>query len=164
MATLTVEEARAALDYDPVTGVFVRKGPRLGPRLQEDAQPGHLSKVGYRYIRVKSKRYLAHRLAWFMVHGQWPAEIDHINGDKADNRIGNLREATRAQNMANAGTPSHNTSGVKGVHYDQANRRWMAYMMVGKRFKNLGRFDSKDAAMAARELHFRKAFGDFARA
>ena len=164
MITLTVEDARAALDYDPVTGVFTRKGPSFGPQMQEGAQPGHLSRDGYRYIRVKSKRYLAHRLAWFLVHGYWPAEVDHINLDKDDNRITNLREATRSQNMANASLPTHNTSGVKGVHFDKVSGRWMAYMMVEKRFKNLGRFDTQEAAQAARELHFRKAFGDFARA
>lgn len=160
---LTVEQLRAALDYNPETGVFTRKAPSHSRRSQGPWHIGYLSPDGYRYLRVNGKRYLEHRLAWFHVHGTWPSEIDHINGAKDDNRFVNLREATRSQNMANGPRQKNNTSGVRGVHFDKANRRWMAYIQVDGKFKNLGRFDSMDAATAARNEASRKAFGDFAR-
>lgn len=162
MAFLSAEELRDALDYNPETGVFARKGMRRVRHAQDSDRPGHLSSDGYRYIRVRSIRYLEHRLAWFYVYGRWPAELDHINRVRSDNRIGNLREATRSQNKANVALQSNNTSGVKGVLFDRANGKWMAYIQVDGKFKNLGRFELKEDAMAARVEAFRKTFGEFA--
>lgn len=114
-------------------------------------------------LKLGKKAYLEHRLVWFYIHGEWPSEIDHINGIKSDNRIENLRVATRSQNCANVRVLKSNKSGAKGVIYDKANRRWMAYFQLGRRFMNLGRFDSFDEAIAARKSGFEAAFGEFAR-
>lgn len=165
MIAVALQTAFDALNYDPVTGMFVRRGnSHINPRVQEGQRAGSLARDGYRYVRIGKQRYLEHRLAWFMSFGEWPKELDHINGVKDDNRIANLRPATRSQNMANASRQGNNTSGHKGVSYDRVNRKWMAYMVVGGKMKNLGRFDSINDAVAVRSNSFRKAFGDFARA
>ena len=164
VASLTAEKVRDALAYNPETGVFTRKeSSNPNPRAQEGMQAGGRASNGYLRVRIGAKRYLAHRLAWFYVYGRWPTEVDHINGEKDDNRIGNLREATRSQNMANGPKQRNNTSGEKGVHFDKATSRWMAYINLQGKMKNLGRFDTKEAAVAARQQAFHKAFGEFAR-
>lgn len=93
-ACLTPEKLRELLDYNPVTGKFFwGSGPRFG---REVATP-HIR--GYLRVHVAGRAYLAHRLAWFYVHGEWPAHvIDHINCVKTDNRIANLRSVTSAEN------------------------------------------------------------------
>lgn len=163
---LNVETLRNALDYNPETGVFLRIATStFNPRVQVGSEAGFPCRNGYRRIRIGRKAYFSHRLAWFYVHGEWPKdEIDHINGVRDDNRIANLRQATRTQNLGNTKLSKKNTSGIKGVIFDKANAKWMAYIMVKRKFLNLGRFDSKEAARAAREVAHRKAFGEFLRA
>lgn len=100
MAALTVEALKLKVIYDPVTGLFTRKTSRFGQR----AVMGGKAASGYILIGVGSGRYLAHRLAWLYVHGVWPDPdkvIDHINRDRSDNRICNLREATGVENARN---------------------------------------------------------------
>lgn len=166
MTALTIESARAALGYNPVTGLFVRlASPGINPKVRVGGIAGSPASNGYRRIGVGNARYLAHRLAWFMTYGQWPnGELDHINGDKTDNRIENLRVVSRSQNMANAPRQANNRSGHKGVHLDRKTGRWMAYMSVDGKFKNLGRYDFIDAAVAARAAAFHATFGEHARA
>lgn len=164
MDRLTVERLKLLLSYDSATGLFTRLSTgSFNPNVKPGCAAGCVSH-GYRYIRVDGARYAAHRLAWFCTYGMWPScELDHVNGDKDDNRIANLREATRSQNMANTDKPATNTSGMKGVHFDHTSGRWMAYMYVDRQFKNLGRFDSFEAAAQARREAFALAFGEFAR-
>ena len=165
MVLLDVETLKEHLDYDPGTGVFTRKPTEsFNPKVRAGEPAGYLSPDGYVYIRVLRKKYLAHRLAWFYMNGHWPSEIDHANGTKNDNRICNLRESTRSQNMANTIKPKHNSSGVKGVCYDKTNRKWLAYVVVNKRMRNLGRFDSFDEAVEKRKAEAERVFGEFARA
>lgn len=164
METLSVERLREALDYDPETGVFTRKRTsNINPRAQEGMKAGARCSNGYLCVRVDTTRYLSHRLAWFYVYGHWPKELDHVNGVKDDNRIANLRKATRSQNMANGPRQRNNTSGAKGVCFDRTNAKWMAYVYMNGKMRNLGRFDSLEAAKAARLSAHRKAHGDFAR-
>jgi hypothetical protein len=95
---------------------------------------------------------MAHRLVWLLHKGYWPAaDLDHINEDKTDNRIENLREATRAQNMQNVRVHKHNTSGCKGVAWYAPRGKWRAYIFCNYRQRHLGLFSTFTDAVAARK-------------
>lgn len=106
---------------------------------------------GYLIGGILGKTYLAHRVIWALVHGAWPsAEVDHINGVRNDNRIANLRAVTRTENGRNVCRRKNNTSGVTGVSFDNERNKWCARIRVNYRVCMLGRFDTFDAAVAAR--------------
>ena len=94
---LTQERLKELLEYDPETGFFTRLIGRSGPRARSGDVAGCDNGQGYIRIYVDGRPYKGHRLAWFYVHGAWPREIDHINGDKSDNKLANLRPATRSR-------------------------------------------------------------------
>lgn len=101
---------------------------------------------------------------WLHVHGVWPTRLDHINRNRADNRLANLRPATQSENMANIGVPKHNTSGLKGASWDRQMRKWQAKIEVAGKQIHLGRFESREAAHKAYMAAARRQFGEFARA
>jgi hypothetical protein len=147
---LTQERLKELLAYDEETGVFTWKVQRNKIPAGTVASSTH--NQGYFQIGIDRKRYLAHRLAWLYVYGQMPEhEIDHINHDKADNRIANLRCVTHAENLKNASSQKNNLSGFNGVHYDKSRSKWLAHIQVDRKFKNLGRFDDFDEAVKARQ-------------
>jgi hypothetical protein len=104
-------------------------------------------------------------IVWAMHHGKWPPyDVDHIdNSNPLNDRINNLRLATRSQNNANRGKQSNNTSGFKGVHWDGFTSRWKAEITVNRKNINLGRFDKPEDAHAAYREAAIKHFGEFAR-
>lgn len=119
---------------------------------------GCLDGKGHWRIRIDSKHFAAHRIAWFLQTGQWPPEeIDHINNVKTDNRFCNLRLATRSQNATNMRAGASNTSLVRGVTFDKSRNQWSARLTINGKTHNLGRFDTKGEAATARmkaeELH-----------
>lgn len=157
-AGLTLDRLKALLRYDPETGKFTRLTSQGGCRVGAEIV-GNISKRGYASISVDGKLYRANRLAWFYMTGKWPdPECDHENRKRSDNRWVNLREVDHFKNMQNTGTPKNNTSGHVGVTLDKENGKWRAEIMAnGERYR-LGRFDSIEAAAAARmsakaELH-----------
>jgi hypothetical protein len=163
MAALTVERLRELLNYDSETGTFTRKVKARGGRYAwAGARVGYVRPDGYRAIRIDVTRYREHRLAWFYVHGVWPTELDHVNGVRSDNRLINLREATRSQNLANRPLLNNNTSGVRGVSFDSASGLWTASVSINGKRKNLGLFRSKDDAINKRMNAHRERFGEFA--
>lgn len=105
---------------------------------------------GYIHTRVFGKPAKAHRIIWLLVRGRWPDQIDHINGDKSDNRIENLRDVTNQQNQRNTRRPSDNTSGVVGVMWNKKCQKWRAVISVDGRKKHLGLFDIFEEAVSAR--------------
>ena len=146
--SITADELRSILHYDPLTGVFTRI---------RSAHPHRVGVVvgsvshGYLLIGVLKRRYRAHRLAWLYVYGTWPKhDIDHINRNRSDNRIANLRDVTNQQNLCNAGDFSTNTSGRKGVYWDKRDSRWRACIVNKGRYLSLGYFDTQAKAVAAR--------------
>ena len=107
---------------------------------------GYLQGCVYKHI------IRAHRVIWAMHYGEWPVDdIDHINGIRNDNRICNLRIVTRSENLRNQKRSSKNTSGVTGVYWHKATGRWMAQLKVHQKTVYLGRFDTIEAAVAARK-------------
>ena len=150
MMTISAEFVRKCLDYDPGTGIF-RWKINSANQVKSGMVAGYVGSYGYINIRIKGRSYKAHRLAWLWVHGRFPAnEIDHINHDRADNRIANLRLATRLDNTRNNSRHRHNTSGVNGVHFNKKSGKWVAYISVRKKKRHLGRFCTLDEAAAAR--------------
>lgn len=106
---------------------------------------------GYIYARLMGRAIYAHRAAWAISYGEWPkGDIDHINGDRADNRIANLRDVSRQENMRNAKRNRANRSGVVGVTWCRAARKWQAQIGISGKCKYLGIFSSRDDAVAAR--------------
>lgn len=111
-----------------------------------------LNPSGYRRGAIFGRTFAAHRVAWAVHHGEWPqGEIDHINGNRADNRLSNLREVDSAGNHKNLSRASNNKSGVTGVHWCNTWNRWIAKIKVGGKTKSLGQFEHFENAVAARQ-------------
>lgn len=158
---LTQQRLREVLSYDQESGAFVRIRALPGAQL---GAAGGLDKRGYLAIRVDGQRYLAHRLAWLYVFGAWPeGDVDHANGDRADNRIENLRLANRSQNKANSKKYDNNSSGFKGVCWRKETGRWRARIGVNGEVLNLGSFDNAEDAYRAYSVAAEQHFGEFAR-
>lgn len=122
---------------------------------------GSMRKDGYRKISIDGKQYLTHRLIYLYHHGYIPKEIDHIDCDKTNNRIENLRDAN-GQNTHNVRLKSTNKSGVKGVYWCNTYKRWSAHCWVKYKNYNLGYYDNlKDAEKVVREFR-EKYHGEFA--
>jgi hypothetical protein len=112
---LSHDEVVEFLDYDPLSGLF-RWKKSTSNRAPVGSLAGSSRGLGYLAIQLNGALCYSHRLAWFYIYKRWPAfDTDHINLDKRDNRIANLREASRAQNKWNIGPLSNNKSGAKGI-------------------------------------------------
>jgi hypothetical protein len=144
-----LDALKTKYDYDPNTGEF-RRRTSWGRQKAGDIA-GCISPQGYRYLTFKGRATPAHRLAWLWVYGDWPsADVDHINRDRLDNRIDNLRSVTRSVNCHNiAGRAS---SGEKGVTAASKNRNaWEARITVNRKAIYLGLYQTKEEAAAARK-------------
>lgn len=169
MNTFNQTRLKQLLHYDPITGKF-----RWRPR--SDRSKGwnrkHAGKLagwvtgdthGYERIAIDGSHHYAHRLAVLYMTGKWPKdEVDHINRVRDDNRWGNLREASKSENGRNTGLRKTNTSGIKGVSWDRSRGKWLATICVGRVQTALGRFDTKEEAIAARRAAEARLHGDFA--
>jgi len=125
---------------------------------------GGLATNGYWRINIGYDRYLAHRLAWFYVHGIWPCkDIDHINGDRCDNRISNLRLADKWQNNGNSEAYCTSSTGLKGIYWDRQLGRYSARIMVNGKRKYWGAFDTPELAHEAYREADIALRGEFAR-
>jgi hypothetical protein len=134
LGLMNADDVKELLDYDRETGEFYWKSrPHNISKRFIGKRAGTIS-LGYLRISLDGKLVLAHRLVWLMEHGEWPRDhIDHINRNKMDNRIGNLRDATQSQNMRNASLPSNNKSGIAGVSWNKVKNSWEVYIGVGQR-------------------------------
>lgn len=137
--------------YDCLSGLFRWSVSRGRIKSGDIAGSVNVSD-GYRYIQVYKTRYAAHRLAWLFVNGEFPPnEIDHINGNRLDNRIENLRSVTAKENRKNGRRPQTNTSGVIGVRWHKRDKNWSAQIGVNGETVHLGCFDSLQKAANARK-------------
>jgi len=149
------------LDFDPETGSFRWRESGRG---RNNDQAGSVAPNGYRQITIAGEKYQAHRLVVLWLTGEMPVcDVDHINGDRSDNRPSNLRCVSRAENMQNQHKLQvRNKSGVRGVVWHKAASKWAA--RIGR--KHIGLFDSVECAAAARKLAelavFTKPVSEFA--
>jgi hypothetical protein len=146
----TQEELKSLLNYDEKTGVFTwRKSS--GP-VKSGSVAGYVNKKGYVLIGIKGRSYRAHRLAWLYCYGEMPHDdIDHINHDKLDNKISNLRVVSNQENHRNVKMSVANKSGYNGVSFCSNRNKWIARISDGKKYLNLGYFVNKMDAVAARK-------------
>ena len=149
MKDITVETLRTLLAYDPETGEFRWRVNRKGIKMGDVV--GCVNSSGYTRIKINGMEFMAHRLAWLYTHGMWPDhQIDHINGDKRDNRIKNLRDVSRSVNLQNQTRARRGSiSGLLGVSWHKHKEHWEAKIMIDKRSQHLGYFSSPEAAHAA---------------
>lgn len=146
---ITQSELKEVLSYDEMTGQFVWI-KSTSDRIKVGDEAGAIRPDGYRSIQVNGKRTMAHRWAWLYVFGNFPdCEIDHINGNRSDNRLVNLRLATSKQNKENTRLKINNTSGHRGVSWDASREKWLAHVVHNRKFHNIGRFDDIDDAVKA---------------
>lgn len=151
---LTKDLLHTLFDYED--GKLYWKGRR-------NKEAGSVGNRGYRCICINYRKYMAHRLIWIM-HGNDPVEmLDHIDGDQLNNRIENLRPVTNSQNQRNQKLRKDNTSGIKGVSWLNAHKRWAGQVWHKGKLYRAGYFKNKDeCAAAVRELR-EKLHGEFAR-
>jgi hypothetical protein len=148
---LTADRARELLNYAPETGAFTWRVAR-----QNGAKPGQAAgsrRHDYMILRLDGVNYMAHRVAWLIVHGAWPdGEIDHVNGNKFDNRLANIRPVTHQGNAENKRRArADNKLGVLGVHLDsrRKSRPYVASIRVDGKLKQIGAFASAEEAHRA---------------
>ncbi len=119
---------------------------RDGCLYKDNKKVGVLNKDGYLNVKIGKHFYLAHRLIFMMHHGYVPEILDHVNRDRLDNRIENLRECSRSQNATNAKLYCTNTSGVKNVTWHKSREKWQVRISIKKKEMFLGYFEDLELA------------------
>lgn len=158
---VTQELLHKLFRYEPETGNFIR--------LVATSNSIHIGDVagclsgGYITISVLNRKRMAHRLVWIYMYGKYPPEcIDHINGDRADNRLVNLREATYQENNRNMGIKPRNKCGYKGVYFNKSLNKFIAQCTIKSGVKYLGCYKTAEEASVVYEafskLHFKEFY------
>ncbi len=152
----SIERLRMFFSYCPETGEITRKIHRSGI---VQGKPVGSEHKGYRRVNFDGKLILCHRLAWAIHHGEWPkGEVDHINMNKSDNRICNLRDVNRSQNMVNRNYPK-GKSGVTGVSTHK--KGWQSVIRINKKSIYLGLFQTIEEAALARSVAEKIYYGSY---
>jgi len=158
------QSIKEVLTYNPLTGKLFWK-MRVGARGFPGQEAGHFdSHHGYMNVQVKGRGYRSHRVAWLLYYGDWPeGQIDHINGNKVDNRIVNLRDVTQRQNLFNKPPYTKTTSRFKGVSYRADNNTWRAVIQRDGKSVSIGHFLCEREAALAYNYKAENLFGPYAR-
>lgn len=146
---ITQEYVKEVFGYDEQKGILIRKKhPRWGTNYNRPV--GIVpSSHGYGRVFIGDIECSAHQVIWLWVYGTYAAEIDHIDNDRMNNRISNLREASRLENMHNKTMYSNNTSSFPGVGWHSRDKVWAARIQVGGKRIHLGYFDDINDAITA---------------
>ena len=161
MTTLTQEEVKRFFDYKDGNLYWKEMTTNKTGNIVGQLA-GYIHIHGYRLIRLHGYQYKAHRLMFLYHHGYMPEFVDHINGNKDDNRIENLRAATKAQNCQNFARKSHNTSGIKGISKMPKKDLWRARIQANNKKYEVGGFKTKELAEEFLELLRDLTHGEFA--
>jgi hypothetical protein len=160
---LSIEALRAVVAYDHSTGQVVWIA-RSGKKSRIGQPVGSAHSQGYREASILGHRLFVHRVVWALMTGAWPVGlIDHINGDRADNRWSNLRLATPQMNSANMRRRPNNRSGFKGVVRGRNGEKWLAFIHVSGKTQYLGTHKTPEEAHQTYLEAAKRHFGDFAR-
>ena len=154
------ENIRNFIKYNHVTGEFSWIKINTNSQKLTD-KVGTIKTKGYGSVCFYSSSYLLHRVAWFLHYSEQPVIIDHINGDKLDNRIVNLRNCTNKQNVINAKISKNNTSGITGVSYNKKRRTWDVNIKINYVKKHLGTSKDINTAKKIRKEAEIKYFGEY---
>lgn len=147
MDNKTMNQVLVAEYFDHKDGhLYWKKVMRFNKQYLVGREVGSIHKTGYRHVTWMGKIHKVHRLIFLLEHGYLPKEIDHINGDRQDNRIENLREVTRSENQFNKAMCSNNTSGFRGVNWHKHSKSWVVRVCTKGKTKILGYF--KDLELA----------------
>jgi hypothetical protein len=150
MGVVRMIDYRKYVSYDPVTGVFTRVTSH--GKAVKGQTTGAPDREGYVIFSVGGHQLRAHRLAWWFVHGSFPeGQIDHINGDRSDNRIENLRCVSNQENARNQRKRVTNKSGCQGVCWHKRFDKWISQIRVDGRYVYLGLFSDLEKAIEARK-------------
>ena len=162
-----LEELKEYLDYNPDTGIIIwKKTTTARIKIGQEAGCVSASKcTTYRTITSKGIKYKTHRIAYYMYHGIDPKnnDIDHEDGNGLNNKINNLRLATRSDNCKNRSMNENNTSGVTGVTWVKQAQKWRARIMIDYKSIVLGSYINKEDAIQTRIEAEKKYFGEFRR-
>lgn len=150
---ITEKRLKEILEYSKETGIFVWKKTK-GKRAVKGNIAGSIKDNGYRVIGIDKKEYREHRLAWLYEYGYMPKEIDHKDRNKSNNKIDNLRDATRAENMKNLPKRKDNKSGVTGIYKN--NKKWRVLISNNGKRVYVGDFESMNEAKKARREAMKK--------
>lgn len=153
---------REYINYNPSNGEM--KWKKIPSNRTQAGKPcgENIDSKGYKRVCFSGRQYRAHRVAWALFYGEEPKTmIDHINRDKTDNRIKNLRLASNAENSRNSTISRKNSSGTTGVTFHKAAKKWMAQIVVNKKMVYLGIFEKIEDAIAARRSAESNFFGQF---
>ena len=159
------ERAAEILRYEPETGRLIRRVKTQG-RGKIGDEAGTINNTGYRRIRVtvngKTKAFLTHRIIWFIHNGDLPEFLDHRDGDRLNNRIKNLRPATRLENNRNSRNRKNSTSHYLGVYLNKRLHKWCAGIGINGESKHLGVFTDEEEAAKFYDAAAKAHFGEFA--
>jgi len=156
-----IEELKELLHYEPDTGLF-RWKINVGKKIKANNVAGSLHSLGYIHVTINQKIFKAHRLAWALYYNQDPGgmQIDHIDKNKSNNKIINLRLANHVSNGANAGPRKNNKLGVKGVHYEGS--KFITQIKKNGKKYYLGSYDTIEEASNVHWAAAEELYGEFA--
>ena len=147
--SLTQDELKQLLRYNPETGLFTRVKKSANGRAKVGDIAGGYDLNGYNTIKLNGSRYYGHRLVWLYVYGYFPKEIDHIDRNKSNNKLSNLRSVTRKENMLNK--PSY-LGEYRGIWFNKKWNNHQVYARIDGKAIYCGSFKTKDEAMRARNM------------